>query len=181
MFDVVLCIHARFFFSAIKVPKPFPDNKEKKKLMGLVESKVHFRENQGEKIEEKREQEEKKISLDEIERIFSFFNSSDDDDDNPVGKGKIIRDEDKFLWYFFLCQQPSGTNVTIDEYNRITNVTPCRKRTTSNQLPRFVNFIYDIEWSERVTREDVGDYVRFWIPSSLFDVWDALKKITGCK
>lgn len=106
-----------------------------------------------------------RIRLYDLERLHIFFQQ----------KKQHITAEDRYLWYYFLCQNPISTNIEIVD-NQITNISQEKLEATM----RFVNYMYDIGWAEhfdRQTIEEAKDFARFWIRGETCDVWEALLKI----
>lgn len=106
-----------------------------------------------------------RVRLQDLERLHIFFEKH----------GTRVSAEDRYLWFFFLCQSPDATNVEIENF-QITQVVQEKLESPY----RFVNYMYDIGWAEsfdQESTENAKDFVRFWITGELCDVWEALKKI----
>lgn len=117
--------------------------------------------------EENIEKQMMKIKFRDIERLHYFFQSN----------YKELSSENTGLWFYFLCVRPDYTNLVIDNYE-----TQGFKKNTQIFYPyRFINYLYDIEWSEKIdkiTLEEMKNKVRFWITDDACDTWESLCKIS---
>ena len=125
---------------------------------------------QSDQVPQASEQEEKsytrilRVRLQDLERLHIFFEQE-----------SRVSAEDRYLWFYFLCQTPAATNAEIVDY-RITQITHEKLEAPM----RFVNYMYDIGWDESFDDariEEAKDFVRFWITGELCDVWESLRKI----
>lgn len=106
-----------------------------------------------------------RIRLQDLERLHLYF----------LKNGRKTDPEDRYLWYYFLCQKPEAINVKIDDM-KIVSVGHDKRLAEL----RFINYLYDIGWSETFSDqsiEDSKDFVRFWITGEVCDIWESLKKI----
>ena len=126
---------------------------------------------QSEQVSQSLPQEEKsytrilRVRLQDLERLHIFFEQH----------GSQVSAEDRYLWFYFLCQSPDATNAEIEEF-RIVSIAQEKLEAPM----RFINYMYDIGWAESFDQESVEeakDFVRFWITGELCDVWEALKKV----